>query len=182
MRAGQWRAARDCAHLAEQVLRVLANLGEHLRHLYPHAQAEVSSRSALGSAHARPAPEQRRALFARSVLWAVARAGVRRAKVAGGERGGGGLSRASHGGLWCLVFVRAGRTDDCSSWTLRGGRGSCLQSSVDSQSAKVLVRAAESRSPQAAKRHEVTLTSLQSKESFLGATGQAATRVGATAG
>ena len=96
------------------------------------------------------APEQRRALFARSVLWAVARAGARRAKVAGGERGGGRLSRASHGGLRCFVFVRAGRTDDCSSWTLRGGRGSCLQSSVDSQSAKVLARAAESRSPRAA--------------------------------
>ena len=88
-----------------------------------HAQAEVSSRSALGSAHARPAPEQRRALFARSVLWGCARAGARRAKVAGGERGGGGLSRASHGGLWCFVFVRTGRTDeDCSSWTLRGGQ------------------------------------------------------------
>ena len=30
--------------------------------------------------------------------------------------------------------------------------------------------------------HDASMTSLQSKESFLGATGQAATRVGATAG
>ena len=124
LRAGQCRAARDCAHLAEQVLRVLANLGEHLRHLYPHTHRQRLAHGLRSVVRMPALPPCSAESTPRSVLLGCC--------ACGGEAGEGGrwgargwrVSRASHGGLWCFVFVREGEQteEDCCSWTFQGGQ------------------------------------------------------------
>ena len=118
------RAARDCAHLAEQVLRVLANLGEHLRHLYPHTHRQRLAHGLRSVVRMPALPPCSAESTPRSVLLGCC--------ACGGEAGEGGrwgargwrVSRASHGGLWCFVFVREGEQteEDCCSWTFQGGQ------------------------------------------------------------